>query len=402
MRCIAITYVDKNKLQVLFKWYKQEVGELLVSVLVVGRDGLVVDIYTRDTEKIEEKKFVGAFSSLVEVVLKKLTLDFDLGTFGAGTFDTDKYRFIFCESGSDHVLVTILEPRALVDEIFPYTYIAADKVARIMDGELPVSPVIPKLKRKTEIEKIKRKLDYYQKTTHSPDYVYKLSLIGDGAVGKTSMVHRYVHGVFKADYKATIGTFISKKECNFDELDTSVKFIIWDLAGQQQFQRLWPDYLTDTRTGILIFDVTNKESFKHVKKWYEIITEVANPHLILILVGNKVDLSDSREVSTEEGMELAKELEIYYMETSVKSNENIDEVFEWIALQIINQNIEKVRDSSVDKSIKNGSKFIISVDQLNFLNDYFTKQLDYCVGKSDTKNIVEYLDTLKVIKKNKV
>ncbi len=402
MRCITITYVDKNKLQVLFKWYKQEVGELLVSVLVVGRDGLVVDIYTRDTEKIEEKKFVGAFSSLVEVVLKKLTLDFDLGTFGAGTFDTDKYRFIFCESGSDHVLVTILEPRALVDEIFPYTYIAADKVARIMDGELPVSPVIPKLKRKTEMEKIKRKLDYYQKTTHSPDYVYKLSLIGDGAVGKTSMVHRYVHGVFKADYKATIGTFISKKECNFDELDTSVKFIIWDLAGQEQFQRLWPDYLTDTRTGILIFDVTNKESFKHVKKWYEIITKVANPHLILILVGNKMDLSDSREVSTEEGMELAKELGIYYMETSVKSNENIDEVFEWIALQLINQNFEKVRDSSVDKSIKNGSKFIINQVQLKFFENYFVKELDYCIGKSDTKKIVKYLDTLKVIKKNKV
>jgi len=387
---------------VLFKWYKQEVGELFVSVLVVGRDGLVVDIFTRNTEKIDEKKFVGAFSSLVEVVLKKLTLDFDLGTFGAGTFDTDKYRFIFCESGSDHVLVTILEPRALVDEVFPYTYIAADKVARIMDGELPVSPVIPKLKRETEIEKIKRKLDYYQKTTHSPDYVYKLSLIGDGAVGKTSMVHRYVHGVFKADYKATIGTFISKKECNFDELDTSVKFIIWDLAGQEQFQRLWPDYLTDTRTGILVFDVTNKESFKNVKKWHEIITKVADPNVILILVGNKVDLSDSREVSTEEGIELAKELEIYYMETSVKSNENIDDVFEWIALQIINQNVEKVRDSTVEKYINDSSKFTINQAQLKILENYFTKQLDYVISKADTKKIVKFLDIIKAVEKNKV
>ena len=189
----------------------QEVGEFLVSVLLTGNDGLVVDILTRDTDKMEEKKFIGAFSSLVEVILKKLTLDFDLGTFSAGTFDTDKYRFIFCEAGPEHVLVTILKPQTYVDDVFPYTYIAADKVARIIDGELPVSPVIPKIKRNTEIERIKRKLDHFQKAPHSPDYVYKLSLIGDGGVGKTSIAQRYVHGVFKADYKATIGTFISKR-----------------------------------------------------------------------------------------------------------------------------------------------------------------------------------------------
>ena len=380
----------------------QEVGEFLVSVLLTGNDGLVVDILTRDTDKMEEKKFIGAFSSLVEVILKKLTLDFDLGTFGAGTFDTDKYRFIFCEAGSEHVLVTILKPQTYVDDVFPYTYIAADKVARIIDGELPVSPVIPKIKRNTEIERIKRKLDHFQKEPHSPDYVYKLSLIGDGGVGKTSIAQRYVHGVFKANYKATIGTFISKKECRFEQLQTSVKFMIWDLAGQGQFQRLWSDYLTDTRAGIIMFDVTNKESFDNVKKWYDIITKVADPKVTLILVGNKVDLTDSREVSTEEGMELAKELKIYYMETSVKMNENIDEVFEWIALQIINQNVEKTRISIGEKSIEDNAKYVISATQLQFLNNYFTKQLDYCIGKSDTENIFKYLDTLKVVEKTKL
>ena len=394
--------MDKKKLQALFKWYKQVVGDYLISVLVVGRDGLIVDIFTRDSEKIDEKKFVGAFSSLVELILKKLTLDFDLGTFGAGTFDTDKYRFIFCESGSENVLVTILEPRAFVDDIFPYTYIAADKVTRIIDGDLPVSPVIPKIRRDTEIERLKQKLEYYQNTPHSPDYVYKLSLIGDGGVGKTSMAQRYVHGVFKADYKATIGTFISKKEWYFEQLDTSVKFIIWDLAGQDQFQRLWPDYMTDTRAGIIMFDVTNKKSFENIKKWNDIITRVAHPNVILILVGNKVDLQDSREVSSEEGMELAKELKIYYMETSVKTNKNIDEVFEWVALQIINQNIENIRETIGNKAIEENFKYIISASQVNLLNNYFTKQLDFCIGKGDTENIIKYLDTLKVVEKNRV
>ncbi|MHA2008966.1 MAG: Rab family GTPase [Promethearchaeota archaeon] len=397
-----MVYIDKAKMKALFKWYMQEVGGALISVLVVDKEGLVVEILTTGSEKLEEKQFIGAFSSLVEVILKKLTLDFDLGTFGAGTFDTDKYRFIFCESGSDHVLVSILHPATFIDDVFPYTYLTADKVARIIDGELPVSPVIPKIRRDTEVEKLKHKMDYYQHKPHSPDYVYKLSLIGDGGVGKTSMAQRYVHGIFKADYKATIGTFISKRECMFNELDTSVKFMIWDLAGQNQFQRLWPDYLTDSRAGVIMFDITNKESFNNVRKWYDIINKVALPKIILILVGNKSDLEEDREITTQDGMDLAKELGIYYMETSAKTNENIEEVFEWIALQIINTNLEEAKDTVFDDQIKEGSKFIVSSPQIKLLNAYFTKQLDFCIGKSDTNEIVRFLDLLKAIQKNKL
>ena len=397
-----MTYIAKDKLRALFKWYMQEVGESLISVLVVAQDGLVVDILTRDSEEKEEKHFIGAFSSLVELVLKKITQDFDLGTFGAGTFDTDKYRFIFCEAGSDNILVSILHPAAFVDNVFPYAYLAADKVARIIDGELPVSPVIPKITRETEVEKLRHKMDYYQNKSHSPDYVYKLSLIGDGGVGKTSMAQRYVHGVFKGDYKATIGTYITKQECKFEELDTSVRFMIWDLAGQNQFQRLWTDYLTDSRAGIIVFDVTKKETFENVQKWYEIITKVALPNITLILVGNKVDLNDSRVISTEQGVKLAKDLGINYMETSAKTSENVKKVFEWIALQIININIEDEKETIFDKQIKEDSKFIISSPQLKILNTYFTKQLDFCIGKSDTKEVLKYLDVLKSIQDKKL
>ncbi len=129
---------------------------------------------------------------------------------------------------------------------------------------------------------------------------------------------------------------------------------------------------------------------------------MALPKIVLILVGNKIDLDDSRVVSTEEGMELAKELGIYYMETSCLTNEKVEDVFEWVALQIINLNIEAVKDTIFDKQIEEGSKFLISSPQLKILNQYFIKQLDYCIGKSDTKDIVKYLDILKAIEKNKV
>ena len=85
-----------------------------------------------------------------------------------------------------------------------------------------------------------------------------------------------------------------------------------------------------------------------------------------------------------------------------KTNENIDDVFEWIALQIINRNIETVADTLLDKRVEDSSKYVISGPQLKLLNQHFTKQLDFCIGTSDTKEIIKYLDILKAIEKNKL
>lgn len=379
----------------------QEVGESLVSVLVVSQEGLIVDILTRDHNKDDEKRFIGAFGSLVELVMRKLTLEFDLGTFGAGTFDTDKYRLIFCESGVEHVLVTALDPLTMVDDVFPYTYMVADKIARIMDGKFPVSPVIPKINRESEIMKIKRKMDFYKKkVAYTPNFVYKLSLIGDGSVGKTSIVQRYVNDIFSETYMATIGTFITKKEIKFDKLNTRVRFMIWDLAGQDQFKRLMPDYLTDSNAGIIVFDITNRESFENVKNWYNTITRVALPSILLILAGNKVDLEAERVVSTEEGQNLAKELGISYIETSAKRNEKINDVFEWVALEILNMKIVPDGLPMTDELIKKDSLFFISGPQLEFFRRYFIKQADYIIDKQESKKILKYLDLLKSIEKN--
>ncbi len=377
----------------------QEVGDSLISVIVVNREGLVVHHLTRESNKSEEEEFIGAFSSLVQLILKRITQNFDIGTFGAGTFDTDKYRFIFSEAGLDNVLVSIHDPLTSIDSIFPYVYMAADKVARIFDGR-PVSPFIPKIIRESELQKLKRKIDYIQKKqAYSPEYVYKLSLVGDGNVGKTSMVQRYVNGIFSEDYIATIGTFISKKECKFEDLNTSVRFMIWDLAGQEQFKRIWPDYLTDSNTGIIVFDITNKKSFENVENWYNIITRVALPSLILILAGNKIDLESSRVISTEEGEKLAEKLGIYYMETSAKTDNHIDEVFEWLALHLINIKMETLPD---EIPIEKHREYIIIDSQLKFLTQYFKKQLDYCIDRLEIKKYLKLLEVLKAVEKNKL
>ena len=332
--------VDTKKLAALLQWYKQSLGDNLVAALVVNRDGLIMDSLVESSERSLNEEIITGISALVEPVLTRITEEFSSGSFGTGTFDTEDYRLIFCESGPEAVLVTVLDAIAGVDSVFPYAYLAAEKIARIFDGRT-VSPVIPKLVTEGDGNKVQRKLDKLQKVNiKSGEYAFKLILGGDGAVGKTSMVHRYVENEFATDYKSTIGTSIMKKECTFQELDSTVRFIIWDLAGQAQFKRVRKSYLTNAEAGILVYDVTNRSSFENIdKNWHREIKK-ASPDIALILVGNKIDLESKRVVSRDEGEALAQNLRLTYVETSAKTGENIDDAFKMLALQIIKKFIE--------------------------------------------------------------
>ena len=327
--------VDTKKLAALLQWYKQSLGDNLVAALVVNRDGLIMDSLVGTSERSLNEEIISGISALVEPVLTRITEEFSSGSFGTGTFDTEDYRFIFCESGPEAVLVTVMDAIAGVDSVFPYAYLAAEKIARIFDGRT-VSPVIPKLVAESGGNNVQRKLDQLQKVNiKSGEYAFKLILGGDGAVGKTSMVHRYVENEFATDYKSTIGTSIMKKECTFKELESTVRFIIWDLAGQAQFKRVRQSYLANAEAGILVYDVTNRSSFENIdKNWYREIKK-ASPDIVLILVGNKIDLESKRVVSRDEGEALAHNLTLTYVETSAKTGENIDDAFKMLALQII-------------------------------------------------------------------
>jgi small GTP-binding protein len=328
--------VDRKKLEALLKWYKQQIGKNLIAAIIVNREGLVMSAIEGDSEAQIQEDVIGGVSALVEPVLTRITEEFSSGAFGTGTFDTEEQRIIFCEAGPEAIFVTVLESIAMVDPVFPYAYLAAEKISRIFDGRT-VSPVIPKVITDQKVQNIERKVDTLQKIkVKSVEYAYKLILGGEGGVGKTSMVHRFVEDSFQTDYKSTIGTSIMKKECDFEGLDSKVRFVLWDLAGQAQFKRVRQSYLANAEAGILVYDVTRKDTFDKIENWFNEIKEVSKT-ISLILVANKIDLIESRVIPTEAGEGLAKKLNLSYIETSAKTGENINDAFKMLALQILNQ-----------------------------------------------------------------
>ncbi|MDH5404149.1 MAG: GTP-binding protein [Candidatus Heimdallarchaeota archaeon] len=165
------------------------------------------------------------------------------------------------------------------------------------------------------------------------DYAFKLVLLGDGAVGKTSLVRRYVDSSFKKEYLMTIG--MEPKTKFADIYDKKICFQIFDIAGQKSFKTLREMFYRGTRGAIITFDLTNYESYSNVEMWInELRKNVKNPELVL--VGNKNDLESDREISKNEGDLLAQNLNCkLYVETSALTGDNVEEVFVTLGKSIL-------------------------------------------------------------------
>ena len=149
-------------------------------------------------------------------------------------------------------------------------------------------------------------------------------MFGDNAVGKTSIITQYIEKKFEDDYKMTIGIDISAKLLQIDE--KNVCLFIWDIGGQKQYKIIHKSYLKGAFGAILVYDCTNKNSFNHVFDWVEECGRFYGD-IPLILAGNKIDLTDEKVVSAEEGAKLAKEIKADFFETSAKTGKNINKIF---------------------------------------------------------------------------
>lgn len=174
------------------------------------------------------------------------------------------------------------------------------------------------------------------------DYLFKFIVIGDAAAGKSCLLHRFIENKFKHNSTHTIGVEFGSKIVEVG--GKKVKLQIWDTAGQERFRSVTKSYYRGAAGAVLVYDITNRESYNHITQWLNDARTLASPDIVVVLVGNKTDLQEEREVTFMEASRFAQENEIMFLETSALSGDNVEEVFMKNARTILSKIVSGLLD----------------------------------------------------------
>ena len=182
-----------------------------------------------------------------------------------------------------------------------------------------------------------------------PDITFKYIVVGNAFVGKSNIIYRFVQGKFNENYKATINLDFSYK--NIKKGDKIYRVQLWDTVGQEEFQSISRGYYKSGVCALVVYDITNRESFNNVGTWME-ECKINGPSTIsLVLVGNKIDLEDKRQITYEEGEDFANQNNMQFFETSALNGSNIDKLFNDTVESIIKKienNYYKDKDCGIE------------------------------------------------------
>ena len=159
----------------------------------------------------------------------------------------------------------------------------------------------------------------------SETFLFKYIIIGDSFVGKSKILLKYTNNEYNENFVITIGAEFGAKTINIDGQEIRIQ--IWDTAGMENFKSITRSYYKNSICALIVYDISNKDSFKNVLNWIEDCKVFSPKNILLVLIGNKCDLEEKRQVSIEEGKKVAEENDMIFFETSAKDNINIDEVF---------------------------------------------------------------------------
>jgi Ras-related protein Rab-5C len=173
-------------------------------------------------------------------------------------------------------------------------------------------------------------------------YQFKLVLLGESAVGKSSLVMRFVKDHFDEYRESTIGAAFLAQTISLDD-NTTVKFEIWDTAGQERYKSLAPMYYRNANCAVVVYDITQASSLEKAKAWVNELQRQADPNIVIALAGNKCDLESRRAIETQTAQEYADEAGLLFFETSAKTAHNVTELFNAIARRMP---LDQLADSS--------------------------------------------------------
>ncbi|ERN18297.1 hypothetical protein AMTRI_Chr10g5230 [Amborella trichopoda] len=206
------------------------------------------------------------------------------------------------------------------------------------------------------------------------EYLFKVVIIGDSAVGKSNLLSRYARNEFNPNSKATIGVEFQTQSMEINGKE--VKAQIWDTAGQERFRAVTSAYYRGAVGALIVYDISRRTTFDNVTRWLEELKTHSDTTVSRILVGNKCDLVDIRDVSVEEGKALAEAEGLFFMETSALDSTNVKAAFEIVIREIYNNVSRKVLNSDSYKAELSLNRVSL-VDDANEHSDQ-TKKYSCC------------------------
>jgi small GTP-binding protein len=205
------------------------------------------------------------------------------------------------------------------------------------------------------------------------EYTIKVVVIGDMFTGKTSLVHNCNNNYNLNNYESTIGVDFSKKTIEFN--NNIYKLFIWDTSGQEKFNSIVYSYFRNISVALVVYDITNRNSFLNIEKWLiDLHNYSKNDNLLKIVIGNKIDLDKKREVLYEEGAHFCKKYGIIFHETSIRTNENLNNVFD----SIINYFDKKITNNEITPNNNNGIK-LNHISNMEFEDSISSKKPKCCI-----------------------
>lgn len=205
----------------------------------------------------------------------------------------------------------------------------------------------------------------------SNEFIMKVIIVGNPSVGKSNLILQYTENKFNSEHSPTLGLDFSTKKVQLNNITFTCQ--LWDTAGQEQFHSITSKYYKDSTCAVIVFDITDRKSFTSVKKWHHDITKECDDNVVIALVGNKCDLENKRQVTYDDARTLADELNISYYETSAKTGDNINNMFNEL-IQVVEEIIRNDENGWMNMKLSKMDKLVLEHDNNN--------RHKYCYGYS--------------------
>ena len=190
------------------------------------------------------------------------------------------------------------------------------------------------------------------------ELMVKVVIVGDSGVGKTNIMSKYLKNEFHEDSKATVGVEFGSKQFNIQ--GHQVKAQIWDTAGQERYKAITSAYYKGAKGAFIVYDISRKNTFDSISRWVSDITATADKKITLILIGNKSDLEDQRQVTKEQGEEKAKEFGFAFLETSASSGDNLEKAFSLMINEVYKKCQEDINAETDDNVVDQGKDITLN------------------------------------------